>query len=69
MATVSDKKDRAELEGTVRRTRAELESTLGELRGAMGESLDWRSWVRRHPWPSLAVAALVGLRLGRGTWF
>jgi len=69
MGTVIDERNRARLEGTVRRTRAELESTLGELRGVMGESLDWRAWVRRHPWPSLALAAFVGLRLGRGRWF
>jgi hypothetical protein len=57
-----------ELEGALRATRAELESTLGALRGVVGESLAWRSWVRRHPLSSIAFAALVGLRLGRGRW-
>jgi hypothetical protein len=60
--------ERRELEGALRETRDELESTLGALRGAVGESLDWRQWVRRHPVPSLMVAALIGLRLGRGRW-
>jgi ElaB/YqjD/DUF883 family membrane-anchored ribosome-binding protein len=69
MSTVNGDRDRAELEGTLRRARAELHSTLGELRGAMGESLAWRAWVRRRPWPSLAIAVLIGLRLGRGRWF
>jgi len=66
MGTVPD--DRHRLQGALEVTRAELESTLGELRGAMDESLDWRSWVRRHPWPVLGAAALIGLRLGRGRW-
>jgi hypothetical protein len=67
MATVPDDPDR--LEWAVRTARSELDSTLGELRGVMDESLDWRSWVRRHPWPVLGAAALIGLRLGRGRWF
>lgn len=50
----------------LRRTRAELDRTLGQLKGAMDASLDWREWVRRHPWPFLAVAAALGFKLGRG---
>lgn len=50
------------------RTREELNRTLGVLRGVMGDSLDWRSWVRRHPWPLMGLCALLGLRLGRGRW-
>jgi hypothetical protein len=66
MGILSDEPHR--LQGELEVTRAELESTLGELRGAMDESLDWRSWVRRHPWPVLGAVALIGLRLGRGRW-
>jgi ElaB/YqjD/DUF883 family membrane-anchored ribosome-binding protein len=66
MGTVT--KDPEKLEASIRSTRRELESSLGELRGVMDESLDWRTWVRRHPWPALGIAALVGLRLGRGRW-
>ncbi len=66
MATASEGSEGTGLEGAIRRTRAELDTTLGELRSAMGASLDWRSWVRRHPWPSLLLAALVGVQLGRG---
>jgi ElaB/YqjD/DUF883 family membrane-anchored ribosome-binding protein len=50
-------------------TQAELASTLGALRALVRESLEWRAWVRRHPWPALGVAALIGLRLGRSHWF
>jgi hypothetical protein len=47
-------------------TRAEIESTIGALRGVMSESLDWRAWVRRRPWPALLIAAFIGYRVGRG---
>jgi hypothetical protein len=66
MATVT--KDPGTLEEAIRSTRQELDSSLGELKGVMDESLDWRTWVRRHPWPALGFAALLGLRIGRGRW-
>jgi hypothetical protein len=49
-------------------TREELSNTLGELRGVLDRSLDWRDWVRARPWAVLGVAALIGWRLGRGRW-
>ncbi len=64
MGTVTKDPDR--LEGSIRSTRAELDRTLGELKGVMNAELDWRTWVGRHPWPAIALAALVGYRLGRG---
>lgn len=64
MATVT--KDPQRLEGTLRSTRNELDRTLGELRSVMNAELDWRTWVARHPWPVIGLAALVGYRLGRG---
>ena len=47
---------------------ADALSTIGALRGLVDESLHWRSWVRRHPWPAMAAAVMLGLRLGRGRW-
>jgi hypothetical protein len=64
MATIT--RDPGRLEEAIRNTRGELDSSLAELKGAMDESLDWRTWVRRHPWPALGLAALIGFRLGRG---
>jgi hypothetical protein len=66
MATFT--RDPGRIEESIRSTRGELESSLAELRGVMDESLDWRTWVRRHPWPAIGMAALLGLRLGRGRW-
>ncbi len=68
MATTINESERAQLEGALSSARAELESTLGELRGQLGRSLDWRAFVARHPWGTLGVFALIGLRLGRGRW-
>jgi ElaB/YqjD/DUF883 family membrane-anchored ribosome-binding protein len=69
MGRASDEELRHQLAGTVRSTRAELESTFGALREVVGESLDWRAWVERNPWTAISIAALIGLRLGRGRWF
>jgi ElaB/YqjD/DUF883 family membrane-anchored ribosome-binding protein len=57
-----------ELDRATRSTREELDSTLGALRGAMSETLRWRSWVDRNPWTAVLVAAVIGVRLGRGRW-
>jgi len=64
----SHTKDPNRLEEAIRSTRGQLDQSLAELKGVMDESLDWRSWVRRHPLPAIGVAALIGLRLGRGRW-
>jgi hypothetical protein len=64
MATAIEGSEGRRLEGAIRRTRAELDDTLGELRSAMGASFDWRALVRRWPWASLLVAAIVGARIG-----
>ena len=58
----------SELEAALNDTRDEIESTLGALRGALGQSLDWRVWVQRRPISSVVLAVVLGLRLGRGRW-
>jgi len=50
----------AELE----RLRARLQSSLGALETRLHEFRDWRSWLRRHPWPFVAVAFAAGALLG-----
>jgi hypothetical protein len=68
MGRVLDDRERKALREGINSTREELTSTIGALQRLMDESLDWRAWVRRHPWPSLAAAAVIGLRVGRGRW-
>lgn len=57
--------DRGRLEGAHRSAREELSDTLGELRGALDRSLDWRDWIRARPWVAVGLAAFIGWRLGR----
>ena len=49
--------------------RARLQTSLGALEARFHELRDWRSWVRRHPWPfvlgAFATGALLGMRGGR----
>jgi hypothetical protein len=68
MGRVPDDQQRKALVEGINSTRDEISHTIGALRGLVENSLDWRSWVRRHPWPALTAAAVLGLRLGRGRW-
>jgi ElaB/YqjD/DUF883 family membrane-anchored ribosome-binding protein len=61
--------ERARLAESMADARTELASTLGELRVAVREQLDWRAWVRAHPFATVALAAAIGWRLGRGGWW
>ena len=65
MRRVLDESERKALLAGINSTRDEISSTLGALRGLVHDSLDWRAWVRRHPMPALAAAALAGFSLGR----
>jgi hypothetical protein len=68
MGRVLDEQERKALLQGINSTKDEITSTIGELRGLMDESLDWRSWVRRHPWSAVVAATVIGLRIGRGRW-
>jgi hypothetical protein len=46
-------------------TRASITGTVGELRQKVGESMQWQTYVERHPTPLLVGAAVVGLLVGR----
>ncbi len=47
-------------------TRTSIRDTVGELRGKVGETLDWRHYVNRYPGASLTLAVAVGMVVGRG---
>jgi hypothetical protein len=69
MGRVLDEQERRALLAGINSTRDEITSTVGALRSLVDESLDWRSWVRRHPLPAVVAVSLIGFRLGRGRWF
>jgi hypothetical protein len=56
-------------EADLERLRARLHMSLGALENRLHELRDWRSWLRRHPWPFVLAAfgagALLGVRRGR----
>jgi hypothetical protein len=53
------------LRSEIEATRASISRTTSELRWKAGEAMQWQTYVKRHPVPILAGAALVGLVVGR----
>jgi hypothetical protein len=51
-------------EAELARLRERLQTSLGALEMRFSELRDWRSWVRRHPWPFLLGALTAGVLLG-----
>jgi hypothetical protein len=51
-------------EAELDRLRERLQTSLGALETRLSELRDWRSWVRRHPWPFLLGAFATGVLLG-----
>ena len=55
------------------RLRAEIEAGRERIRGSIvefqdefEETLDWRRWVREHPWETVGVAFAIGFLWGSG---
>jgi hypothetical protein len=53
------------LRSEIEATRASISRTASELRWKAGEAMQWETYVKRHPVPILAAAALVGVVVGR----
>ena len=53
------------LRSDIEATRASISRTASELRWKAGEAMQWETYVKRHPLPILATAAVVGGQLGR----
>ena len=51
-------------EAELERLRDRLQTSLGALETRLSELRDWRSWVRRHPWPFLLGALTTGVLVG-----
>jgi len=56
--------EKALLRASITRTREELVETAEALRHSVRETLDWRTWVRRHPAVALGAAVGLGVWLG-----
>lgn len=56
--------DKALLRANITRTREELVETAEELKHTVRATLDWRTWVARHPALTLGAVFGVGVWLG-----
>lgn len=53
---------RREIEATRERIRDSVEGLQTEI----DETIDWKRWVRDHPWQTVGVAFALGFLLGSG---
>jgi ElaB/YqjD/DUF883 family membrane-anchored ribosome-binding protein len=59
-----DERSSEEIERDIVAARESLRETVGEIEERLHRAVDWRTYVGRAPWVSLAVAAGVGALLG-----
>jgi hypothetical protein len=57
--------DTAELRASMEATRVSLRETVHELKGRVGETMDWRTYLDRYPGVTLVGAAVLGAVVGR----
>jgi ElaB/YqjD/DUF883 family membrane-anchored ribosome-binding protein len=57
----------AAIRAGIERARQEIEQSMSDLRANVSESLNWRTFVRRHPVAAFGGALAVGILLARAT--
>lgn len=65
----NDDDEIARLRGEIALSRRRLGSSLHQIEERVSAGIDWRHWVRAHPWTTLAAGAVLGYavgHLGRG---
>ena len=60
-----DARSTEEIEQDIEVARESIRETVDEIEDRLHSAVDWRTYVGRSPWISLAVAAGVGLLVGR----
>jgi len=60
-------RDAEAIRAGIERARQEIEQSVDALRANVSDTLNWRSFVRRHPGATLAGAMVVGLLIARAT--
>jgi hypothetical protein len=60
-------RDAAAIRAGIERARQEIEQSVNALRANVSDTLNWRSFVRRHPGASFAGAMVAGLLIARIT--
>jgi len=60
-------RDAEAIRAGIERARQEIEQSVNALRANVSDTLNWRSFVRRHPGATFAGAMVVGLLIVRAT--
>jgi hypothetical protein len=60
-------RDAEAIRAGIERARQEIEKSMNALRANVSDSLNWRSYVRRHPGAAFAGAVILGLLVARAT--
>ncbi len=63
----NDPRDAAAIRAGIERARQDIEQSVSALRENVSDSLNWRSYVRRHPAATFAGAVAAGFLLARAT--
>ena len=60
-------RDPAAIRAGIERARQEIEQSVNDLRTNVTQSLNWRTFVRRHPGGCFAGAMVLGMLVARAT--
>ena len=60
-------REAAAIRAGIERARQDIEQSVNALRANVSDSLNWRSFVRRHPGSCFAFALVAGLLIARAT--
>jgi hypothetical protein len=60
-------RDPAAIRAGIERARQEIEQSVNDLRANVTQTLNWRTFVRRHPGSCFAGAMVVGMLVARAT--
>ena len=55
----------ARIQASIELTREQIVKSLEDVQENVQDSLDWKEWVKRHPWETVGVAFAIGFLIGR----
>ena len=64
---VENPRDAAAIRAGIEKARQDIEQSVNALRANVSDTLNWRSFVRRHPGAAFAGAMVAGLLIARVT--
>ncbi|MBH24397.1 MAG: hypothetical protein CMH57_08100 [Myxococcales bacterium] len=53
-----------DLRRSIEASRRQITDSFQDLREEVTERLDWKGWVREHPWEAVGTAFFVGFVIG-----